>query len=139
MLWGESVCRDVPYRGIGSRTIWRPQDEQMQRQGQREGEIAMIDMKTKVYTDVQPAESHDMDYPYGLRITICDEKLEALGLEGIKVGEKVKIYAEAECAGVSMNEYDDKTEKRCELQIQQLEVKTGKEEEGEDSFFSSRS
>jgi len=102
----------------------------------------MIDMKVEK-KDVQedlPGPDDFNGYPYGLRITICDEKIDDLGLDKLKVGDKTKVYAEAECVGFSENVYDgDRKDRRCELQIQMMEVKTAQEDEDEEkeTFFSS--
>ena len=80
------------------------------------------------------------EYPYDLRITIIDNKIKELKLDDIKVGEKIKFLAEAECIGMLRNEYEGRKEERCEFQIQKLGIKSGNEEEEEKkaTFFSNK-
>jgi len=106
----------------------------------------MIDMKVKKGESgeaVMPASEDAYGYPYGLKVCVENEKIDELGIGALKVGDKVKFVAEGEVVGTNKEEYEGKINQRCEIQIQGLEVDTGKKDGDDDinetsgNFFSS--
>jgi hypothetical protein len=107
----------------------------------------MIDMKVKKGESgeaVMPASEDAYGYPYGLKVCVENEKIDELGIGALKVGDKVKFVAEGEVVLTTKEDYEGKVSRRCEIQIQSMEVDTGKEEGKDDinetsgNFFSSR-
>ena len=82
-------------------------------------------------------EGESPDYPWGLRITLNDEQLDALGLGRLPVvGGKVKIEATAAVQSVSDEAVDDgKRNRRVELQITDLAVEVPRGQHDYDSIY----
>lgn len=63
-------------------------------------------------------EPDEPKYPYGLRLSLDEESMQKLGLEGLlQVGSVVTIMAKAKVVGASENEILDETERRIDIQI----------------------
>lgn len=73
------------------------------------------------------------DYPYGLRITLCDAELEKLGVDEAEavVGGIIHGHFLGRITSVSRNENGDDKTCRIEVQIEDLAVES-EDEENED-------
>jgi hypothetical protein len=90
----------------------------------------MVDMKCDMQDSggvetqgvvVAAGSSPDMpEYPYSLRITIEDDKVEELGLDKCRVGDKLTITCNCEVVEVSEREDQGGMTQRVELQIQKI-------------------
>jgi hypothetical protein len=76
------------------------------------------DMGTAV--EVMPGSPDTPEYPYGLRITIEDEKVGELGLDKLRVGDKLTISCDCEVIEVAEREDQGGKTQRVELQIQKI-------------------
>ena len=70
-----------------------------------------------------PSGCGEPDYPYGLRIYLDEETIEALGMKALPVsGSAVGIEGTAMVVGISEEMVDGKTKRRLELQITDMAV-----------------
>jgi hypothetical protein len=61
------------------------------------------------------------DYPYGLHITLDNDSLSKLGIDGIpKPGDKFKIAGEAHVLSSEQRDTDQKSDRRVELVLHEL-------------------
>lgn len=67
------------------------------------------------------------DYPYGLRVCLCDEQLDKLSLDEeddrAEVGDMIEMRVRARVTSVSRNESPDGVCRRVELQIEEVSTK----------------
>jgi hypothetical protein len=79
---------------------------------------------------VMPMPVKDMpQYPYGLRICLCEEELDKLDLEeDFEVGDTIDMRAMAKVTSVSSDETPAGKRRRVELQIEQLAVEVEDDE-----------
>lgn len=83
--------------------------------------LVSLKMDLKEIED-QSSVSNEREYPYGTSITIEDEKINELGLEGVGVGKKVRIVAIGEVVAVSKYDAVQNTKSSVEIQIQDMAV-----------------
>lgn len=63
-------------------------------------------------------EPSEPKYPYGLQLSLDEESLQKLGLEGLlQVGSVVTIVAKAKVVGASEHETQEETERSVSIQI----------------------
>jgi hypothetical protein len=90
----------------------------------------MIDMKNKVERPDSALVAPEMteEYPYGLRISLRTEELTKLGITTLPaVGVEMKLVASVRVVSTGQNEYQDgDVNRHVELQIEQMELGTGK-------------
>ncbi len=71
--------------------------------------------------DAAPSGCSEPDYPWGTRITLEHEQIEALGLKAMPaVGKAVSLQAVAMVIGINSEQRDGETCQRIELQITDL-------------------
>lgn len=70
------------------------------------------------------------DYPYGLRITLSEDELAKLDLEGeCSAGDMIDLRAFAKVTNVNITDVDGKPRRSIELQIQQIALENEETEE----------
>jgi hypothetical protein len=75
------------------------------------------------------------DYPYGLRINLDEDMLKKLGIKKMpKTGGHVSLKANCCVTSVSMDERNGKTNRRIELQIEEMDI-VPEEETAEEAIF----
>ena len=85
--------------------------------------MALSKKEAKESRPVATSDSNGPRYPYGLEIRLDNESLTKLGMSLPKVGEYVKIRAEACVTSVSENESKGgKAQRSVSLQIERLAV-----------------
>ena len=82
-------------------------------------------------------EGESPDYPWGLRISLQDEQLDALGLGHLpRVGAKVNIQATATVQSVSSESVDNgQPNRRVDLQITDLGVEVPRGQHDYDDIY----
>ena len=69
------------------------------------------------------------DYPWGLRICLCDRELDKLDIgTEFELGDTIDLRALAKVTSVSSNSGPDGQHRRVELQIEQLAVEVEDDE-----------
>lgn len=80
------------------------------------------DLKARQKTYAKPMSDGE-DYPYGLRITLDADALKKLGVTSLpKTGAYVTVQAECCVKSTSIDDRNGRTERRIELQIENMEV-----------------
>lgn len=73
--------------------------------------------------EAAPSGCGEPDYPYGTRLNLEEDQVEALGLSALpSVGSTVEVQGIANVIGVSEEKRDGKTFRRLELQMTDLGV-----------------
>lgn len=97
--------------------------------------MALVDMaKTSKelagdYGGVTVAAPAQSLYPYGLCISLCQDELDKLGLDGdCEVGDMIDLRAMAKVTSVSKNETTSGASIRIELQITHMETENESDE-----------
>ena len=68
------------------------------------------------------------DYPPGLRICLCQEELEKLGLSIPDIGDMIDMRAMGTVTSVSIEKTDGEDRCRVEIQIERISVESEAEE-----------
>ena len=93
--------------------------------------MSMVSMKMspKEVKAMEPTISETKpEYPYGLRISLNKESMEKLGMSLPGIGDKVSIQAVGEIVAFSQYESDGHKNKSCDIQIEELQIGSKKEE-----------
>ena len=105
----------------------------------------MIDMKLAGKAGelgaVETVAAESPEYPYGLRINLDNDTLAKLGIGELPaIDAEFKVVALACVVSVSQNDSQGSEEpyRSVELQIEMMEIKPAKEEEGEQSNSAQR-
>jgi hypothetical protein len=88
--------------------------------------MKMVDLKrskseAKISTPEVASSSYEK-YPYGLNLRFEDKEVEKVGLQGMKVGDKVVIQAVGEVVSVSKYESTSGTDDSVGIQITKIAV-----------------
>jgi hypothetical protein len=63
------------------------------------------------------------EYPYGLRLCLCEEEMEKLGIDNLPaIGKEVTVTAKAKVVRVSSNATEGQEEEHMSLELQVIEM-----------------
>ena len=93
----------------------------------------MINLKSKV-SEEEAVEMESPAYPWGTRISLEDEHLEALGLN-LSVGDSVTIQAVAEVVEHSQHESEDHEHISMSFQITDIDMSKGESLDASDVLY----
>lgn len=80
-----------------------------------------------------PVEASMPEYPYGTRLDIEGDKIDALGLEDCAVGDKLTFTIRVEVIGIRENKRQDREDDHeVELQITDIETEDDEDDDKED-------
>ena len=88
-----------------------------------------MDDEDKLDAPMPIAMDEKPEYPYGLRICLCDAELTKLGLDLPDIGDIIDLRAFAVVTSVSASDSEHGTSRRVELQIQKIAVENEMTEE----------
>lgn len=96
--------------------------------------MSMVDMSLDTKEQEEYASPSPPKYPYGLCISLCDDELEKLGLDGAEVerGDMLHMHCLAQVTCVSSVDNESGKSNRIELQIKFIEVEDEEEENKEE-------
>lgn len=86
----------------------------------------MVDMSLDRKEQEEIMSQSPLKYPYGLCISLCQDEIEKLDLEGseVEVGDMLHMHCLAQVTSTSTNDFGDGPHSRIELQIKFIEVES---------------
>lgn len=70
--------------------------------------------------DAMPMLSHEMEYPYGLRLSLDDDSLNKLGIATPEHGQEFRVVGSGCVKSVSVNENEHGMRRHVEVQLEKL-------------------
>lgn len=94
----------------------------------------MVDMSLDRKEQEEILNPSPPKYPYGLCISLCNDELEKLDVDGTdcEVGDMLHLHCLAQVTSTSTNDFGDGPHSRIELQIKFIEVESEDDENKEE-------